>query len=56
MKVQADKKGRTWTVDFHTRLERTRVDKVDLAEFQKFQEDVMNAFRVDVMSKPANDN
>jgi hypothetical protein len=56
LKVKADKKGKSWTVDFSTRLEKTRVEKADLAEFQKFQEEVQQAFRVDVTAKPANDN
>ncbi len=56
VKVDADRKGRRWTVDFKTRLNQTRVEKADLPELQKFQEDVMAAFRVDLTLKMLDDN
>jgi Domain of Unknown Function with PDB structure (DUF3857)/Transglutaminase-like superfamily len=56
VKVDADNRGRRWTIDFKTRLNQTRVEKDDLIEFQKFQEDVMLAFRAELMLKALEDN
>jgi hypothetical protein len=56
LKVKADKKGRRWTIDYLTRVENTRVDKSDLAEFRKFQEEIQAAFHVEVTLKALDDS
>jgi transglutaminase-like putative cysteine protease len=54
--AKAEKKNKRWIIDYHTRLEQTRVAKADLLEFRQFQEAVQGAFHVEITAKPIADN
>ncbi len=56
VKAKADLKGRRWTIDFHTRLDHPRVERADLLEFRKFQEEVQAAFHVEVAMRALDGN
>src|SRR5205823_6596165 len=44
--VKADPGGRKWTVQFETRVHRTRVEPKDFDAFRQWQEEVGGAYRV----------
>ena len=44
--VVADRDGRKWTVLFHTRIEKTRIEKADFEAFLTFQEKITGDYRI----------
>ncbi len=44
VKVQADEKGKHWTIECKTHVDQTHVSKADLSDFRKFQEEVLERF------------
>jgi hypothetical protein len=56
LKVTEEKKGRRWIVEFHTRLDRTRVTKAELDEFELFQDAVQASIHVPLTLREIKDN
>jgi tetratricopeptide (TPR) repeat protein/transglutaminase-like putative cysteine protease len=56
VRVKADDSNpRKLDVEFHTRLEKTRVEPADLAAFRRFQQDVLKHYRVWLTLTPTQD-
>lgn len=56
IKFDEEKRGRRWIVEFHTRLERTRITKAELEEFRTFQDEIQDLLHVAIVMKAIGDD